>query len=161
MAGKIARAWDADKEFCMKKLFWIILFKIMVIGFAGVQDFEFDFQNAAPNFSLNTLGFNNDLQPDLPADSRRRPIVGVPFLAGLMNMPLDLWSWINQDRRGDAVVSRLRIGPGSFPSLSPGRADLGRSRRRRAENVHPPAYLEMNIRALDSGLTATLETNLS
>jgi hypothetical protein len=94
----------------MKKLFWIILFGIMVIGFTGAQDPEFGFQNTAPNFSLGSLDFNNDLRLDLLASGGRKPIVGVPILAGLMNIPLGLWSWVNQDWLGGGITAGAQIG---------------------------------------------------
>jgi hypothetical protein len=92
----------------MKKLFWIVLFGAMVIGILGAQDFGF--QNTAPNFSLNSLGFNTGLQLDLLAGGGREPIISSPFLAGLTNIPLGLWSWMNQDWLGGSITAGAEVG---------------------------------------------------
>jgi hypothetical protein len=94
----------------MKKVFWIVFLGAMVIGFLGAQDLDFGFQNTAPNFSLNPSGFNTGLRVDLLADSGRRPIIGSPFLAGLTNIPLGLWSWMNQDWLGGAITAGAEAG---------------------------------------------------
>jgi hypothetical protein len=50
------------------------------------------------------------LQLDLLAAGGRKPIIGSPFLAGLTNIPLGLWSWINQDWLGGSIIAGTEIG---------------------------------------------------
>jgi hypothetical protein len=105
----------------MKKLFGIVLFGAMVTGILGAQDFESDFQNTTTIFSQNTLGFTtDDLRLDLLADEGRKPIISSPFLAGLTNIPLGLWSWMNQDWLGGGITAGAELGGYLLVYLSDG-----------------------------------------
>jgi hypothetical protein len=108
----------------MKKIFWIVFLGAMVIGILGAQDFEFGFQNTAPNFSPKLLGFNTGLRLDLLAEGGRKPIISSPFLAGLTNIPLGLWSWMNQDWLGGSITAVTEIG-GYLMAILGGEDDMG------------------------------------
>ncbi|MDR0495138.1 MAG: hypothetical protein LBG95_05885 [Treponema sp.] len=104
----------------MKKNFWIVIFGAMAIGFLGAQDFGFGFQNTAQNFSINPLGFNNNLQLGLMAEGEDseggesgesgkggKPFPGSPFVAGLLNVPFGIYSWMTGDWFGGALTAGL------------------------------------------------------
>jgi Pyruvate/2-oxoacid:ferredoxin oxidoreductase gamma subunit len=84
----------------------------------------------------------------------------IAWLRGILAGRLTALSWEELLRRcGSPRVSNVAllgaaIGKGFLPFSAEEAAAALKTRI-------PPAYLEMNIRALDSGLAATLETNLS
>jgi hypothetical protein len=98
------------KECKMKKIFWIVILGAMVIGFLGAQDFGFGFQNTAQKFSINPLGFNTNLQLDLMAEGGSgKPFPGSPFVAGLLNVPFGIYSWMTGDWLGGGLTAGLEV----------------------------------------------------
>jgi hypothetical protein len=94
----------------MKKIFWIVIFGAMVIGFLGAQDFGFGFQNTSQNFSINPLGFNTNLQLDLMAEGGGgKPFPGSSFVAGLLNVPFGIYSWMAGDLLGGALTAGFEV----------------------------------------------------
>ncbi|MDR2375167.1 MAG: hypothetical protein LBD96_01890 [Treponema sp.] len=91
----------------MKKVFWIVFLGAIAIGLAGAQNFEFDFQNTAPNFSLS--GFNTSFRPDTFAEEggSNSAFPGSPLMAGLLNVPFGIYSWMNGDILGGVIVAGL------------------------------------------------------
>jgi len=94
----------------MKRLLWIVLFGAMITCFAGAQEFEFNFLNSLPVFETNSIGYNSGPQLDLMAASGRKPIIGVPILAGFVNSFFGTWSWMNQDWLGGGITAGIEIG---------------------------------------------------
>ena len=94
----------------MKKFLWIVLFAAMAVGFAGAQEFGFNFQNTVPDFSLDPLGISSGVQLNLLSTGRSgAPFPGNRFLAGLLNMPFGIYSWMSRDWWGGAITAGLQI----------------------------------------------------
>ena len=104
-AGKTVRRFSF-----MKKLLWIVLFGTMITCFASAQEFEFNFQNSFSAFETASFGFESGTQLDLLAESGRKPTIGVPILAGLLNTLFGTWSWMNQDWVGGGITAGLEAG---------------------------------------------------
>ena len=90
------------------KLLGIIALMALIAGFAGAQEIEvvpetFDFSHG--------IYFNTMPQLDLLSDGEQKaPIGGIAVVAGLMNMPLGLWSWLHQDWLGGGITAGLMVG---------------------------------------------------
>jgi F0F1-type ATP synthase membrane subunit c/vacuolar-type H+-ATPase subunit K len=104
-----------------------VILAVVAAGVAGAQPLSFDnagFSRIAPpgGIGLDTVlavplsdtaeagsnaGFSLDL---MAAGSSGGWVTGSPFLAGLLNMPFGLWSWINRDWLGGGITAGLAVG---------------------------------------------------
>ena len=70
-------------------------------------DFGSILGGASMSVPASSLSFNLDL---LAEGGAKKPFGGSPFLAGLLNMPFGIWSWINKDWLGGSITAGLAIG---------------------------------------------------
>jgi len=105
-----------------KQIFFVLLLATLITGSIFAQDVfntglsttggHFGFETAF-NYQLTALGFGYDFKPDLMDDSKASSsgpvLTGVPFLAGYLNLPYGLWSWLNKDYLGAGITSGAEL----------------------------------------------------
>jgi hypothetical protein len=93
----------------MKRVFIFPVLAIVIAGGIFAQENlneTFDIGNVFGFNLMQTSSLNPGFQLDLMSDGRpRTPTGGSPFMAGLMNIPFGLWSWMNGDWWGGAITT--------------------------------------------------------
>jgi len=98
----------------MKRVLLLLALALIIAGGIFAQENLNETFNVGNSLGFNpmeTLSFNSGFQLDMMSDGgQREPFGGIPLVAGLMNMPLGLWSWLHQDWLGGGITAGLFIG---------------------------------------------------
>jgi hypothetical protein len=99
----------------MKKVCFVLVLAMVIAGGVFAQSFGAIGTNSrimAPAFSgTSVLSGSLPLNLDLLAEEgTKKPFGGSACFAGLLNIPLGLWSWINKDWLGGGITAGLAVG---------------------------------------------------
>jgi len=87
------------------KLFLFLVLTFAVVG--SVFSGDFNYTLSERHFSSTDTSESFDLYAD---GGKKAPIGGTAIIAGFMNMPLGIWSWMHEDWLGGAITAGLLIG---------------------------------------------------